>query len=172
MQKKNRVESFKKEAKNNKIKLPSYILSELILEYDVDGEYYRFKDSDFLYDIDLTDLKYYNLYAEDIKFLIKYGIVIDPQKIYERNLSNCDFNKADFNGNSFDGCCINKSSFKGSKGAKINPQKILYKDCSYVDFTDAEIIDSFEGCNIVGMVTSELVEENSKKVKTLYKNIK
>ena len=43
-----------------------------------------------------------------------------------------------------------KTNFKGSKGAKIDPEKIRNRDMRNCIFSDVEFIGSFEGSNIEG----------------------
>ena len=86
--------------------------------------------------------------------LIEYFIFEDEtkQKIKENfslkglDLSNIDFNNIEISG----------ANFKGSRGAKINPQTVKNKDCSYVNFSDVEIIGSFDNCNVIGVNFKEI----------------
>ena len=128
------------------VKIPQHILEKILLSST--GTANVLLDYDFLPRLDLSEFKYTNLYKECIPDLIKYGIVINPQEIYDKDLSIQNFRGANFSGTSFDGCKIYCSSFKDSIGARINPQTIEDRDCRNVVFSDVEIIGSFDDCQI------------------------
>lgn len=138
---------------NVKIVLPQEILEKVLLEYIEDYGYYKFLEYDFLKKLDLTNFSYHDLHKSEITKLIKLDIPIDPQRIYEKDLSGdlnfkMNFAGANFNGNSFDGCNIKYTNFKGSKGARINPQTIRSKNFFKSELSDVEFIGSFDGCYI------------------------
>lgn len=56
--------------------------------------------------------------------------------------------KIDFDGVSFDGAIIAHRDFTGSKGIKINPQTIFFKDFLFTACSDVEFIGPFDGADI------------------------
>lgn len=138
---------------NVKVVLPQEILEKILLEYNEECDYYKFVEYDFLKKLDLTNFSYHDLYKSEIPKLIKFDIPVDPQEIYEKDLSGelhskMNFAGANFDGNSFDGCNIRYTNFKGSKGAKINPQTIKSKSFFKSELSDVEFIGSFDDCYI------------------------
>ena len=56
--------------------------------------------------------------------------------------------KIDFDGVSFDGAIMTQRDFTGSKGIKINPQTIFFKDFLFTACSDVEFIGPFDGADI------------------------
>lgn len=96
--------------------------------------------------IDFSSFKYNNLSGdkENLEFMKKHNIPLNPQKVIGKNLSYSNLNGLVING-SFDQVDIRHTNFEGSKGAIINPQTIKSLNCSGTKFADATIIGSFNG---------------------------
>lgn len=80
--------------------------------------------------------------------LIEFFIFEDETKtkIKENfSLKGLDLSKVDFKNIEISG-----ANFKGSMGARINPQSVKDKNCSNVNFCDVEVIGPFDNCNIEG----------------------
>lgn len=56
--------------------------------------------------------------------------------------------KIDFDGVSFDSALINSTDFTGSKGVKINPQTIFFKNLSNTVCSGVEFIGPFDGVDL------------------------
>ena len=88
-----------------------------------------------------------------------FGAKIDPQKIFRKNFYDVIAEDVTFGyytdkgfviGGCFDLVGITGTSFKGSKGAQINPQRIEKLNLKNIIATDVEFIGSFEGTEIEG----------------------
>ena len=78
--------------------------------------------------------------ATGINFGSKSRIMINPQKIADKDVSNCVFEGVQFTG-PFDGAEIEKSDFTGSIGAVINLETIKkLKNKEKVNFSNARVI--------------------------------
>lgn len=99
--------------------------------------------------IDFSNISFdgYNAHAKDFSNLT--GVKINPQKSYNKDLSNSCFTNVQFIGN-FDGVKISGSIFENSKGAIIDPQTIPDKDLSFANYKDAIFKGSFTGVKVVG----------------------
>ena len=68
------------------------------------------------------------------------NVKINPQTIFEKELSKTSLQGVDFTGYSFDGCTLWETDFKGAVGAKINPNKVrnfdYVKSLESVELTD------------------------------------
>lgn len=76
------------------------------------------------------------------------SVIIDPQKIWHKNLGNTTLAGVTFNG-AFDEVSIVGADFTESKNAVIDPQKICYKDLSNTILTDAMICGSLDGAKLI-----------------------
>ncbi len=68
------------------------------------------------------------------------NVRINPQTVFEKDFSHSALKGVDFTGFSFDGCSLWETNFKGSIGAKINPNKV--KNYSQINsLEDVELLD-------------------------------
>ena len=68
------------------------------------------------------------------------NVRINPQTIFEKDLTQAKLKGVDFTGFSFDGCSLWETNFKGSIGAKINPNKVIsYSQINSLE--DVELLD-------------------------------
>lgn len=74
------------------------------------------------------------------------NVRINPQTVYEKDFSHAALAGVDFIGFSFDGCSLWETNFKGSIGAKINPNRVRnygqinsLEDVELLDLPDEEI---------------------------------
>ncbi|MCI8777574.1 MAG: pentapeptide repeat-containing protein [Bacilli bacterium] len=96
----------------------------------------------------LTGVSFANFVAENFDFSDYYGVEINPQTLYGKNLYSTILKGVKING-SFDDCYISKANFTGSRGAKVNPQTLWHKDLGETVLCDAIIIGPLkEGCNL------------------------
>ena len=91
---------------------------------------------------DFSGISFDNFRCIDFNFKGLYGIEIDPQKVYKLNLYGATLSEVKFIG-SFAGVYINKANFRGSKGAKIDPNFLKADDIHDVVFTDVEFTSPF-----------------------------
>lgn len=84
---------------------------------------------------------------DEINFMAKAGIPLNPQKISGKKycLNDFDLNHVVISGN-FDDVRISSVNFEGSKGAVINPQTVYAKNFFMTNLKDAIVVDNF--CNI------------------------
>lgn len=97
--------------------------------------------------IDFKEFSYdqLNLDSYVIEKMKEANITLYPQKIYEKDLSEWDFEGIKFSG-PFKGCDIKWASFDGSEGAIINPQDIKGKNLSGVSLGNVKIKGSLKDC--------------------------
>lgn len=108
-------------------------------------------DRDTLEKIDLSNVSFKDVSIMGAYFFGLTGVTINPQEVYGKNLSGCNFDGVLFTG-SFNDCIISHSNFKGSKGAYINPNGKDLNGCVFSDvtFTDS-IRESIVGyCDFAG----------------------
>lgn len=94
--------------------------------------------------------KYYDDLApiqDNIDFMRKYNISLNPQKMCGKDISYLDLNGIVIKG-SFDDVYIEGAKFRGSIDAIIDPQKVFNRNCRKTDFADVIIVGSFVNCNI------------------------
>jgi len=97
--------------------------------------------------IDFSNIPLNNVLL-DGKNLSKYkGVKIDPQVIYGKSLVETICAGAEFVG-SFDDVCVVATDFRGSRGAKVDPQTIRNQDFLLTKWNegDIEFVGSFAGC--------------------------
>ena len=89
--------------------------------------------------IDYTDIDFDNFNAREFNFSEFYGVKLNPQTIYGKDLTYCKFKGVTFIGNigNFYGTKIDHSDFTGSVGAYIDPMQ-LHHEC---DWNHEEVID-------------------------------
>lgn len=135
---------FLKEINNAQV----FILSQPIKKNDKEIEWFKLLEN-LSEMIDFSSLEYNNLATnkENLEFMKKHNISLNPQKVIGRNLSYSDLNGLVIEG-SFDQVDIRYTNFKGSKGAIINPQTIKNLNCSGTKFADVTIIGTFNGVYI------------------------
>ncbi len=74
-------------------------------------------------------------------------IKINPQKVLNKNLCNCEISNVYFTDN-FDDCIISSITLKDNMNTFINPKKTRDKDLSGCTIKDATFTDNFDGCDI------------------------
>jgi len=132
-------------------------LDDLIFKYkkqviEIDGKQKEIVKKTFalppyaLMKIDFSNVSFDNF---DISSFNKYemlkGIKINPQTVYDKNLSAREYKGITFIG-SFNDVKIENANFKGSFGAVINPQTVHNKNLKFTNFEDTKIIGSFDEC--------------------------
>ena len=169
------------------------LITELLLDKievrDKNNEYitykYKFIDDAYIKDtiinlcrfIKLDKFKYDNLVLNQnaIDIMQENGIVIDLDKIYDKNIEyleieNCII-EGSFDGYIIKGATISDNKTKSGDMIKINPQKILDKNFYECEISNVEFFNNFDNCNISSMDISDSkgVVINPQKVK--YKNL-
>lgn len=96
-------------------------------------------------------------------FLGSVGAVINPQMVYDKNLTNTILHSVTFDGE-FNNCKIKGANFTGSVNAVINPQTIYCKNLTNVNLTDAIVVDDFKGLllttNMIMCQEENLIDED------------
>ncbi len=97
--------------------------------------------------LDLTGISFENVDVSNCNFANSFGVTIDPQKVYRKDLSETKLKDVTLDG-SFDGCIVRATDFSGSKNAIIYPELVLQGDIRGTNFKDAEVrvINSFDKC--------------------------
>lgn len=95
--------------------------------------------------LDLTGVSFANFNAEFFDFSDYYGVEIDPQTLYNKNLHGTILKGVKIKG-SLDSCWISLANFTGSTGAVVNPQKSLGRNLEGTVFCDATIDGPLKGC--------------------------
>ena len=131
------------------------------LESLEDGKYLTLSDADILFNergsykkfaiperllkkIDFSNVSFDNVDIRGMDFTELKGVKINPQTVYDQNLSRCKFSGVEFIG-PFDGIYLYETDFTGSKGAKIKPQKFLRKELIGCTLSGVEFIGPFDG---------------------------
>jgi uncharacterized protein YjbI with pentapeptide repeats len=132
-----------------KFEIESNILESLLFETDENNKNRKYFAIDFklIKKIDLSDVSFDSVYVYSKDFSDTYGIKINPQTVYDKNLSHTRLTDVEIIG-SFDDVNLNGTNFTGSKGAKIDPQTIHRKEMINTTLKDAEIIGSLDGVDI------------------------
>ena len=135
-----------------KIKIDEKVLEKVIFKYEEDEHEKKYKtfafDEKLIQKLDLSNISFDDFKAENFDFNGFYGVCINPQTIYEKNLYNTVCNGVKFNG-SFDDCVIVQANFTGSIGAIIDPQTIYKKDLNGTICNGVSFIGPFDDCDIV-----------------------
>lgn len=74
-------------------------------------------------------------------------IKLNPQKVLDKDLSNCEIVNVRFTDN-FDDCIISSITLKDNMNTFINPGKIRDKNLSGCTIKDATFTDNFDGCDV------------------------
>lgn len=139
---------------------PQDILKQLFFSYDENKDAYRFIDEYFV-NQDVRELMkkidFSNVSFDRFRFIKTLGmdftgftgIKINPQTIYDKDLSKAILNGVEFIG-PFDGCAIDNCNFTGSVGAVINPQTVLNKNLSNCILAGTTIEGEFDGVALGG----------------------
>ncbi len=92
--------------------------------------------------------------------------------LFENNKITIPLRSLDLSNISFDGVNVEGADFTGSKGAKLNPQKVAFKSLNGTKLTDVEIKGSLKGVDVRGadFTGSKGAKLNPQKVafKSLY----
>ncbi len=91
--------------------------------------------------IDFSNVSFDNVDIRGMDFTELKGVKINPQTVYDQNLSRCKFSGVEFIG-PFDGVHLYETNFTGSKGAKVDLQTVYYDDLSICNLTDAEVMNT------------------------------
>lgn len=108
--------------------LDAHILQQIIFDTVLPSKCKKISD-DLKYvlkKIDFSNIPFDNVLLKLCNFNKLKGVRINPQTIYCKDLSNCNFDGVTFIG-SFDNTICTDSNFNGSTGAVINPQNFLLK---------------------------------------------
>ena len=118
---------------------PNIIFKEIEVE---DGKVYKeiAIPKRLLKKIDFSNVSFDNVCICGFDFTRCIGVKIDPQTVFEKDLSGCTLSGVEFIGE-FDGANISKTNFTGSKGARIDSQTVYYDDFSTCVLTDVELMD-------------------------------
>jgi len=134
---------------------------------------------DILCRLDYTDISFDNASVKDFDFTGMYGVYINPQTVFNKNLRNTILNGVNITG-SLEDVYIPGTNFVGSVGALINPQEVYDKNLSRAVIADCIIVNDFDGVTLndtviydATMVLRKEDYENVKEMKkVLAKNIK
>ena len=109
--------------------LEAHILQQLIFDRILPGSSKKISTSlkDILKKIDFSNVPFNDVDLGLCNFDGLNGVRINPQVVFNKDLSRCRFNGVTFVG-SFDGVICCDTNFTGSVGAIINPQKIAFKN--------------------------------------------
>ena len=93
----------------------------------------------------------------DIK-LLKRIIFKDEKVCYKiRDKYKSLYKKIDFSNIDFDNVDVREFDFTGTKGVKINPQKVYYKNLVRTKLYGVEITGSLDGCVVIGTDFTESI---------------
>ena len=102
---------------------------------------------DIIYRLDYTDVSFDNACVKDFDFTGMYGVSINPQTVFNKNLRNTILNGVSITG-SLDDVYIPGTNFVGSVGALINPQEVYDKDLSRAVIADCIVVNDFDGVKL------------------------
>lgn len=119
---------------------------------------------DLIKKLDLSDFSFNSVNIKGKDFTGSIGANLDPQTIYDKDMSWAKVKGLDFSDKNFDNVSIGDTNFTGSIGAKINPQNIKNKHLDGTNLTDTEIIGSLDGVSILattykGKIISECIKK-------------
>ena len=119
---------------------PSYFLRMLLfngIDYDISlcSVYHK---------IDFSNVDFSGIRVSHTIFDGMIGVKINPQTVYEKDLSHGVYDCVEFIG-PFDNVNVEGASFRGSINAIINPQKVYMKNMDDTNCADVLIIGSFDG---------------------------
>lgn len=126
--------------------LDSHILKQLIFDTVLPSKCKEFSSSlkNVLNKIDFSNVSFENVYLRLCNFQGLKGVRINPQVVYRKDLSRCNFNGVTFIG-SFDDVICTDSNFNGSIGAVINPQKLFLNNLRNTKLVGVKFIGKFDG---------------------------
>lgn len=90
-------------------------------------------------------------YDKEDKIVLNVSKKLLNRLLFEDNKIAFDFEqikKLNLSDACFDGKCVMGLDFTGSKGARINPQKVMNKSLYKTTLTDAQIIGSLDGVDV------------------------
>ena len=135
---------------------PSYFLKILLF----DGEEFSY-ELDLTYNkIDFSNVDFSDIRVSGIIFEGMTGVKINPQTVYDKDLSHGVYEGVEFIG-PFDEVNVEGASFKGSKNAIIDPQKVYMKNMDYTDCSDTTIIGTFENVSCDNIKLEGAVRHNN-----------
>ena len=124
------------------------------IKLDIDKEILQdilFEDNEFAIPnnlwklLDLSNVSFDGVNIIYTDFTGSKGVVIDPQKIYDKNLRGATLTDVEITG-SLDGVIVFATNFTGSKGeVVINPQKVKNKNLFKAKLATVEIKGSLDG---------------------------
>lgn len=139
------VSDLKKyEGKPVLLELPQEELQELLFE---DNDF-RKEILDVITKIDFSNVSFDGFKAAGKDFSLLTGVKLNPQTVWDRDLSYSNFGCVEFTG-SFDNAKVYRASFKDSIGAKINPQEVYFKLLVGTVCENVEFIGGFKGVDII-----------------------
>ena len=106
--------------------------------------------------LDFSNFSFDDVNIRFLDFRGTKGVKIDPQKIYNKDMSYCILEGAEIKG-SMDDVLIYYTNFSNTKGININPQTVKAKNLGGCILKDTTITGSFDdvfirGCNFTGSV--------------------
>ncbi|MBQ6282079.1 MAG: hypothetical protein IJK66_00915 [Bacilli bacterium] len=122
-----------------KLKYDSRIIDALLFDYETRDKGTRKSFAiplELASKIDYTGIDFDNFNARHFDFREFYGVKINPQTVYDKDLIYCKFNGVTFIG-PFHGAKIDHSDFTGSSGAYIGPMQLHHER----DWNHEEVID-------------------------------
>ena len=99
--------------------------------------------------LDLSGVSLDGVDVKEINFTGSKGVVIDPQKVCNKDLSNTRLSGVEIRG-SFDGVDVMGVDFTGSKGVVIDPQTVKYASLNGTKLAGVEITGSLDGVDVRG----------------------
>ena len=100
--------------------------------------------------LDLSGVSFDGVKISYIDFTGSKGVVIDPQKVYDKNLFDTKLAGVEIKG-SFDGVNIMKTDFTGYKGEVVmDPQKVYKKSLRGTKLANVEIKGLLDDVDVVG----------------------
>ena len=102
------------------------LIDYILFKYEDKGAYKEFAlPKKYLKKIDFSNVDFKDFKASEYDFTGLYGVKIDPQTIYKKNLFASKLNGVEFIG-PFKDVRIQSTDFTGSVGAQINPNELCY----------------------------------------------
>ena len=98
--------------------------------------------------LDLSNVSFDGICVEYIDFTKSKGAVIDPQTVWNKDLTGTKLADVKIEG-SFDGVYVYGADFTGSDGAVIDPQKVKYRSLYETKLTDVKIEGTFDDVYVV-----------------------
>ena len=126
-------------------------IEDILFDYDNELKCKRFSKEvkPYLRRMDFTGIDFANFYCKSFNFMGLKGVKINPQTIYDKDLTKAKCKGVLFTG-PFDDVFVARTSFKGSKGVRINPQTVKYKDLRKTKCADVKFIGPFNDVKVSG----------------------